>query len=282
MKKSFKQFIKLTNFEFERIFKFLAALIGLTFASNIIGSIYLSSRFMNQFNEFAKQGAATTEQATQQFGHFSFFNLVNSFWINGPIAIGISALLFYAFFTWYREWSGKNTFIYRLLILPVNRMNIFFSKLSTIFIAIFSLLASQMVSLAISYPIVSLIVDSDLLEKTSLMESISQYLTFHYLFPINPWLFLAINGIGLTFLIVLFTLILMERSYGIKGMILGVLYGFLSIVFLLSPFYLPDLLNNYYILYGSETMFLSILSFSLLGVISLFISRHLINKKITV
>lgn len=282
MKEKIKEFIKLTNFEFERMSKFLFGLIGFTLVTNLIAYFLVPLLYMRRVNEYISTNSATISEAKEMFAPFSFFSMTNSFWIMGPILAGITALLFYSVFTWYREWFGKNTFAYRLLILPISRMTIFFSKLVNIFIAIFALIASQMLSFAMGYPIVNMLIDKAFLSDMSLIESFRMNLSFHYLFPFHPKMFLMIIGVGLVFLISLFTFILFERSYGIKGIILGILYGVLSSLVIALPIFIPNLLKNYYILYGSESTFLLVFSFTLVAISSLFISRYLLNKKITV
>ena len=95
-------------------------------------------------------------------------------------------------------------------------------------------------------------------------------------------MFLAINGIGLVLLILLFTFILMERSFGLKGIILGIFYTALSLLVILFPLFIPEILQNYYILYQSETAILEVIVFTLVGMVSLATSRYLIKNKITV
>lgn len=282
MKKSIDNTLKLTNFELQRMSKFLFGLIGITLVSNLIGYFYVPIRFMSRINKFIAENAASIDEALDRFGTFSFFDMTNTLWLVAPIALGVSGMLFYSVFTWYRDWFGKNTFAYRLLMLPIERMTIFFSKLISIFIGIFALLSTQMVSLAIGYPIVSMIIDSDFFHNLSLMESVHMNLTFHYLFPINTPMFLAVNGIGLVLLLVLFTIILMERSFGIKGIIMGVFYGGLALALVIFPFFISNLLKNYYILYNSETVLIEVFMFIVIGLISIFTSRYLINTKITV
>ena len=46
----------------------------------------------------------------------------------GPIALCVAVLIIYVFFIWYRDWFGKNTFIYRLLMLPTASIQYLFSK----------------------------------------------------------------------------------------------------------------------------------------------------------
>lgn len=282
MKKSLHTLLKLTNFEMERLSKFLFTLMGLTLLLNLVGYIYTPMQHMGKINEYITQNSATTQQALDAFGRFSFYDVTQTLWIVGPIAIGVSGLLLYSIFIWYREWFGKNTFAYRLLMLPVSRMTLYFSKLITVFIGIFTLIATQMISLFIGYPIVSAIIESAYAAEIGLMESLRMNFLFIYLFPLEPGYFLVINGIGMILLLVLFTVILMERSFAFKGILLGIGYAVCSLAIVLFPLSLPDLLKNNYILYDSELMIIEIVLITIVGAVSLLLSRHLINKKITV
>ncbi|SFC50494.1 hypothetical protein SAMN04488102_10886 [Alkalibacterium subtropicum] len=282
MKNSLHTLLKLTNFELERLSKFLFTLMGLTLLINLAGYIYTPTQYMGRINEYLTQNSATADEAVKAFGHFSFYTVTNTLWIGGPIALGISGLLFYSVFIWYREWFGKNTFAYRLLMLPVSRMTLYFSKFIVIFIGIFSLIATQMVSLFIGYPIVSAIIESPYFRELSLIESIQMNPLFLFFFPLDFGYFVIVNGVGFVVLLVLFTVILMERSFGVKGIVLGIVYSLIALAAVLLPLFLPDLLNNRYLLYGSELMIIETILLTTVGVLSLFMSRHLINKKITV
>jgi len=282
MKKSLHTLLKLTNFEMERLSKFLFTLMGLTLLFNLVGYIYTPMQHMGKINEYITQNSATTQQALDAFGRFSFYDVTQTLWIAGPIAIGVSGLLLYSIFIWYREWFGKNTFAYRLLMLPVSRMTLYFSKLITVFIGIFTLIATQMLSLFIGHPIVSAIIESAYFNDIGLIASIQMNPLFLYLFPLDFSYFLMVNGVGIVVLLVLFTVILMERSYSFKGIAMGILYGIAALSLVLFPLFLPNLLNNQYILYDSELMIIIILLTIIVGVLSIFTSRHLINKKITV
>ena len=211
MKKSLSPLLKLTNFELSRLSKFLFTLMGLTVLANLVGYIYIPMKFMDKINKFTIESSATTEEVLNSLGTLSFYDVTMSLWIVAPIAIGVSGLLFYSIFIWYREWFGKNTFAYRLLMLPVSRMTLFFSKFIVIFIGIFTLISTQIVSLFIGYPIVSAIVDSTYFSSLGLIESMYMHPLFLILFPLEPNYFLILI-VGATVLLVMFTLILMEQE----------------------------------------------------------------------
>ncbi|MDN6194015.1 MAG: hypothetical protein L0I88_03135 [Alkalibacterium sp.] len=281
MKKSLSPLLKLTNFELSRLSKFLFTLMGLTVLANLVGYIYIPMKFMDKINKFTIESSATTEEVLNSLGTLSFYDVTMSLWIVAPIAIGVSGLLFYSVFIWYREWFGKNTFAYRLLMLPVSRMTLFFSKFIVIFIGIFTLISTQIVSLFIGYPIVSAIVDSTYFSSLGLIESMYMHPLFLILFPLEPNYFLILI-VGATVLLVMFTLILMERSFASKGILFGIGYAMVALAIVLFPLFLSDIFNNNYLIYGSELVIIEVVLMIIVSISSLFTSRYLINNKITV
>ncbi|GAA0371656.1 hypothetical protein GCM10008932_23700 [Alkalibacterium iburiense] len=282
MNKSLKSFVHLTSFELNRLFKFLLTLIGVTVISNLVGFILLPMQYTNRINQFVVQENSSTQQALEQFDYFSFDRVTHSFWVIGPVALGIIAFLFYSFFIWYREWFGKNTFAYRLLMLPISRIHIYFSKLLIIFVGIFSLVSIQLISLYIGYQIGQAIVPTEFLQATTFIQMLYSQVTFHYVLPIESGMFFYAIGIGVVFLLVLFTMILMERSFSIKGVVMGMAYGLIALIITLAPFALGNILNNRYILYDSELAILVSILLLMIGVVSIVVSRYLLNHKVTI
>lgn len=282
MKKSLKSLLNLTAFELDRLSKFLYVLVGLTLIGNLISYIVTPMRYISQMNEYMSTQSATSQQALEYYNRFSFHDAIDTAWIGVPIALGLSGFLFYAVFIWYREWMGKNTFVYRLLMLPVPRMHLYFSKLIVIYLGIFSLITTQIISLFIGFQIVSAMVPSEWFANISLLQTIQANMVFIYILPVEPLYFLMINGIGLVFILVLFTLILLERSYAVKGIIIGIIYAATALGVSLFPMLLTDIFQNQYILYGSEILLIIIGILVLVSITSILISRHLLNKKITI
>ena len=91
---------------------------------------------------------------------------MNSGWFGIPIIFCIAMLMIYVFFIWYRDWFGKNTFIYRLLMLPTERITIYFSKLTAILFFVLGLVALQIVLMLIEIQIINSIVSADFLTYT--------------------------------------------------------------------------------------------------------------------
>lgn len=282
MKKHLNSLLNLTAFEFDRISKFLYALIGITLVSNFIGYISAPSIYVSRVNEFMQNEAATSQQALEMFGRFSFYDTLTTVWLIAPVALGISGLLIYSMFIWYREWLGKNTFAYRLLMLPIPRMHIFYSKLIIIFLSIFSLIAVQTISLFIGFQIVSAVVPGEWIGNITFMHSLEAHPYFSFILPVSLTNFISILGSGFVFILVLFTVILMEKSFSIKGIAGGVAYAIFCLITVIFPMILSDVVQNNYLFYDSELIGMIITLMILISVLSLFISRYLLNKKITI
>lgn len=282
MKKHLKHFIRLVNFEFERMHKFLLGIMIILVLSNLAGYIVGPLNYVNKANETMKLESLNTEQYIEAYGSFSLENLTKSLWILGPIALGIIGFLFYAIFIWYREWLGKNTFIYRLLMLPVPRMHIYFSKLLMIFLGIFSLLSLQILSLWVGSFIVSSLTPAEFLDVLTVSEVIAFSYVFQLILPSVFEVLLGVYAIGFIAILVLFTIVLLERSYHVKGIILGILYAIVSLGLIISPNLIPLIAKNNYILFNSEILMLIGLFSFIVGLVSILISRYLLKNKITV
>ena len=122
------RFLKLVHFELNRFFKIYLVLIGMTILFQIIAVITESKTYLNRANDLIYKELMPKAQFIEQYGTFSFFEVTNSTWFLGPIALCIAALIIYVFFIWYRDWLGKNTFTYRLLMLPTDSNEYLFSK----------------------------------------------------------------------------------------------------------------------------------------------------------
>ena len=282
MNKSLKSFVHLTSFEVNRLFKFLVSIMSLTVLANLIGFTLVPWQYTSDINQYMVQENATATQALDIFSPFTLSRVTHSFWVMGPVALGVIAFLFYSFFIWYREWFGRNTFAYRLLMLPVSRMQLFFSKLLTIFIGIFSLVSIKLISLYIGHHIALAIVPEEFTTNLSFLHMLSEQFTFYYVLPIESSFFFPSIGLGLVFLIVLFTIILMERSFAIKGIVMGAAYGTGALLLVVFPFFLGDLFSNYYLLYDSELLLIEVTILLIISIVSIGISRHLLKHKITI
>lgn len=274
-----KNYLKLVHFEINRFFKLYVILMGVTILFQLIGAVVVAKGYMNSANKIMYENQLTVGQYLEQYGMFSFGNFLNSGWFVFPIMFCIAMLMIYVFFIWYRDWFGKNTFIYRLLMLPTERISIYFAKLTAIMLFVLGLIALQITLVSMEMWIFNSIVPDNFRESFSFYGNY-YFEIWHLLYP-NTFIQFIINyGVGLIFVAVVFTAILFERSYRLKGIFFAMMYGLLSFGVFIAPFLLDGFGINYF--YPIE-IFLMGLGTSLVVLGSaIWIANYLLKHKIRV
>lgn len=280
------RYIKLINFEINRFSKLYIGLLILTAVCQITSIFLVKSRYM----QYAKNANYTSSiKAKEAFiasnGLLSFHQVLNHILFVAPIAICIALLLLYIFIIWYRDYFGKNTFIYRLFMIPTSRMTIYFAKASTILIMVLSLLAYQLILLPIEISIFNNIVPTDLLSKTTTIDLILNNQLFFVILPGSFAQFLLSYGIGIAGVFVVFTAILLERSYRWKGIVFGILYCLCIVALLISPLIMNDYLENNgngFSFYSYELFMIELAFIVLITVGTIYFSQYLLKKKVSV
>ena len=243
-----KSYVKLVNFEINRFIKIYVSLLIITLLSQLIGVIVTSRGLMKRAHEVMFEQNLSENAYLHKFGGFDFTHISSTLWFIGPIALCIVALIFYNFMIWYRDWFGKNTFAYRLLMLPTARISLYFSKATAILALIFGLLAFQMILLPLENVLFETFIPENFLKTSMDVSSILQSnFVLGIIFPPYFSDFLISYGIGMMFVFVLFTSILFERSFRLKGIVFGILYFIAAVLLFLSPLFamanetVPDL-----------------------------------------
>jgi hypothetical protein len=276
-----RNYLKLVNFEFNRIAKIFAVLLGITFVTQIVGVIVQSRDYLNMANEKIYEEMIPKAQFLESFGQMSFLQIVRSIWFVGPIALCIAGVGFYIFLIWYRDWVGKNTFIYRLLMLPTTRLNIFFAKITNILIMIFGLVAFQIIYLPIEMLVMKGMVPNEFRRDMTMKEIVTSMPELTIIMPSSAAELLLYYGAGLLAVSILFTAILMERSFKWKGIFAGLIYSAIAVVVLILPLLLQEfVLNGFF--YPIELFALEIVMGLIVLVASIWMSGFLLKKKITV
>ena len=276
-----KNYVKLVNFEFNRVAKLFAVLLGITFVMQMIGVIIVSRKYLNMANERMYEQMMTKVQFLESFGQMSFLQVVRSVWFLGPIAICVAGVGFYIFLIWYRDWFGKNTFIYRLLMLPTTRLNIFYAKITTILILTVGLVAIQLILLPIEMWVMKAMVSDEFRSDMGVHQVLITMPELSIIIPSSFVELILFYGAGLMVVSVLFTAILFERSFKWKGIVAGVLYSGAAIVVLILPILLHELVLNGFF-YPIELFLLVILMGVIVFGASIWMSGFLLTKKITV
>lgn len=276
-----KNYLNLVHFELNRFITFYVVLIGITIVSQLAGVFLEARSYITLVNQTLLEESLSVKQYFISYSPITMIDVVTSGWFVLPIIFSIATLIIYSFLIWYRDWFGKNSFIYRLLMLPTNRINLLFSKLTTIFLMVLGLVATQLILLPLESALFHYLLPDNLRFNLSIQTIISssEYLVF--LIPESFLQFLIHYGLGLLILIVLFTSILFERSFHFKGILFGILFSIGMLILLISPILIQAKLDYYY-LYPIENLAIVLFIGIAIAIFSIWISHYLLNKKITV
>ncbi|MEK5444793.1 hypothetical protein [Fredinandcohnia sp. FSL W7-1320] len=274
------RFLKLVNFEFSRFFKLYLVLVGITVLCQMVGVIFEARRYVGRANKAIYEDLLSKSDFISQYGTMSFFRFSETLWFLGPIMLAGVTLLIYVFFIWYRDWFGKNTFSYRLLVLPTARLNIYLAKATTVLLFVLGLIALQLILVPAEMQIIKWLVPDELRTDFSIA-TISNHYYLGVLFPMTIADFILIYGVGIVAVCVVFTGILFERSYRLKGIFLGILYAAVSILVFFAPILVNELiLRNYF--YANELFYMELGTCLLTLAGAIWIGNYLMNKKIRV
>lgn len=251
-----KRYLKLVNFEFNRFLKLYLVLIGITILVQMIGVIFESRKYLSRANELIYEELMPKSDFIEQYGTMSFFNISQTAWFMGPIVLCGVILMIYVFFIWYRDWLGKNTFSYRLLVLPTARINVYLAKATTILLFILGFIALQLILMPVESQVLQWMVPNEFRTDLSVTEITSiYYLTI--LFPKTFIEFILYYGGGMAAVFIVFTAILFERSLRLKGVFYGILYIAVSLLIFLAPILINAfILKNYF--YPIELFFMEL------------------------
>jgi hypothetical protein len=277
-----KRYAKLVHYELHRFRKIYAALLLVTVLSQFAGLFIYTHGYLSRMRDEIATGGISEAQYGVKFVLARFDQWCNgSLWFNGPIALCAAALLLYVFLNWYRDWLGKNMFIYRLLMLPAPRAALYMAKLTVILLAVLGLVAFQLLLLPLQNAMFNAIIPSDLRITATAFDIVANQPLLRILIPQTFAEFVLYYVGGTAGVVVVFTAILLERSYRAKGAIGGILMCVAAVVvFLLPMLLLESRLPN--VLYPSELFAIELVVGILIAGASLWLGLILLNKKVSV
>lgn len=275
------RYLKLVNFEINRFLKMYFVLIGMTLVLQFAGVVVKSLSYVHAANSAVYEQGVSKAQFIAQNSAMKFLDITTSLWFLAPIAISATVILGYIFLIWYRDWFAKNTFIYRLLMLPTSRISIYFSKATAILLMVLGLIALEMIILPFQLSLFQLLVPQDLRQDTPLTMIVSGFFVLSTIIPGTFIQFLLYYTAGLMVVFILFTAILFERCFRWKGVFIAVLYCAASVAVFLSPviYMITKKANT---LYPEELLSLEIALGLLVMGAAVGVSGFLLKKKITV
>lgn len=273
-----KNYMNLLQFEVGRFWKLYIFLVSFTVVSQIIGVILMSRQQLQQAQKNMMLSQLSVTQYMEQYGAISFTQLLYSPWFQLPVGLCVGVLMIYVFFIWYRDWFAKGSFIYRLLMLPTARLTIYFAKLTTIMLFVLGLVAMQSVFIQLELKIFEAMIPLEL-RGTIPLPVIFSYDFLDLLYPQTLMDFVLLYSVGLLFVAIIFTSILLERSYGLKGIVLAVVYTILSYVFFCLPLIVNSFINYFY---PSEQLVLMLITGVVVLGAAIWLAGRLLTYKIKV
>ncbi|WP_057914207.1 hypothetical protein [Peribacillus muralis] len=275
------RYLKLVNFEINRFSKIYLTLLLITLLSQFAGVLIVTKSLLNDAKEIMLEEKLSEVAYLSEYGGIDFTHIANTLWFLGPIALSAVALIFYIFLIWYRDWFGKNTFIYRLLMLPTSRLSIYLSKATAIFLMVLGLIAWQMILL----PLENALFHSSVPEAFLNMEMSTSSIAaangiLMLIIPSTFTQFLLSYGIGLMVMSILFTAIMFERSFRMKGILLGLLYGGVAAALFLTPVFI--MASEIFHFYSNELFGLLLTLGIIVTGLSIWLGSWLLKNRVTV
>ncbi|HIW33906.1 MAG TPA: hypothetical protein IAA29_14080 [Candidatus Paenibacillus intestinavium] len=273
-----KHYLKLVHFEIIRFRYILLALMALTAVLEIGSVIYYT-------NDALTIRAVDTSYIRNDYELISFsFILANGqFWFKLSMLISIIIIGVYIFVIWYRDWFGRSTFIYRLLMLPTARFHIYLAKATAILTFIFSLLSFQIILFWIQKLIFNSIVPSHIIKPSYFSEHFMTIRFFLTILPHQFEQFIISYGLGTIIMLTIFTAILLERSFRKIGLLYAASYIAICSVIILLPHVIAAFDDEIISLfYPNELFVIQLFCCVIVLLANVSIGHYLINRKITV
>nr|WP_317332189.1 hypothetical protein [uncultured Romboutsia sp.] len=269
--------LTLYDMEFKRIYKIYFALIGILFASNI-GATLFSIYNMSSGRYYVEGEPINIQVLKSEEGiKYIYEYLIGDLTSTTKMVMAFSVLLclLYSLFIWYRDYFSKSKTIATLLMLPQKRFNIYIAKFITVTSMIFGVISVQFLFWFIDLVVIKSILNVNVEGFTNVFETIlvaqNRFSNLIFSQPID-FLMIDVLGVALA-VIVMFTGVIIERSYNKIGVILGVGYIFVSIM-------LYVFLTAQYEQYVDILLKVQIAYYIVTFVISILVSRTLLNKRI--
>ena len=269
---------KLLQFEFNRLWKVLIGLILFNMVVQPLGVIWSTYRYFNR-----DVSAGTTLEMPGTVARALAFNEVTqSGIVTLAILFTVFALIFYTFYTWYREWYGKSRFSYRLMMIPGNRMQVYFAKLLALYIGVLLLVALQIVLLAVGNWVFEWVLSEDLVRPIHIFELYYWNAFGNEIFL--PVLQIMINRyvMGFMTLNIVFVGILLERSFGLAGFISGLAFYLISLIGSVAVISVIGGQAYKWYLFYDESLYMMYGIMVLYTLICIGISHYLINHRLRV
>ena len=271
--------LTLYDIEFKRIKKIYFSTLGLLILGNIVLFIfYLNLITKETENILNIKGGLKLLKSNEAYrivesGEiiYSLYKLSSFFMI-----LGIIWCLYYSLMIWYKDFFSKTKVAYTLFTLPLNKFNIFLSKLIIVVSFIYGVVITQHIIWIFQSLIIDAIVGMNITEIIDII-NYNNYINIIWmgglLYPIEISMYYLIAPIELV--TVMFTGVMIHKSFDKIGVFLAILY-----IILTGFFYI--FISRNCISYTDELLKGHIFYYITVETLSLIMSYKLLNKRIQV
>ena len=271
--------LTLYDIEFKRIKKIYFSTLGLLILGNIALFIfYLNLITKETENILNIKGGLKLLKSNEAYrivesGEiiYSLYKLSSFFMI-----LGIIWCLYYSLMIWYKDFFSKTKVAYTLFTLPLNKFNIFLSKLIIVVSFIYGVVITQHIIWIFQSLIIDAIVGMNITEIIDII-NYNNYINIIWmgglLYPIEISMYYLIAPIELV--TVMFTGVMIHKSFDKIGVFLAILY-----IILTGFFYI--FISRNCISYTDELLKGHIFYYITVETLSLIMSYKLLNKRIQV
>lgn len=270
--------LTLYDMEFKRIYKIYFTLIGILLASNIGATLFSIYSVPSRTSDIEGNPITVNVLKSEEGIRYIYEYLIGDLTSITKMAVAFSVLLclLYSLVIWYRDYFSKSKTIATLLMLPQKRFNIYISKFLTVIMMIFGIIASQFLFWFIDLVIIKIILNVNTegflnVFKTMLVQqNMISNLVFNQ--PID---FMMVDILGVILAVtVLFTGVIIERSFRKVGAVLGAIYVVASIVLYIY-------VTTSYGIYSDILLKVHLLYYLVMFIVSTLISINLLNKRVS-
>ncbi|WP_248926659.1 hypothetical protein [Paenibacillus hamazuiensis] len=276
------RYFKLLHYELFRVRKIYLALFAVILILQLAGMYLYAHSYLSMAGETMRAESLSAAQYIAKYRPTSFYSYtVNSALFSGAIALAASVLLIYVFLIWYRDWLGKNMFIYRLLMIPASRMSVYLAKLSAILLMVLGLVAFELLVVPVQNAAFNALVPSELRYSNTVADIVASHTYLQIVMPVRFVDFIVYYAAGAAGVVIIFTAILIERCFRIKGAVGAIAYGAIAVVVFILPVFMAEELFPAHF-YPQEIVWMEAALGTLIACGSLALSAYLLKNKVTV
>lgn len=267
------KFLTLLENEFYRNFKNMIGIIFGFFVGHLVTAWVGITSIENEIDDALRNNPI--EKALEIKRNSGFYDLYDHKGLEFIMLLAILIVVLYTLYIWNREWMGSSKSIYTLLALPIKKNYIILSKLFTMVVYTAFALLVQILTLFLDKKIMSWRIDKRFYIDESVLGVFStDYFRTEYLNLISRDIFVSIATV-LALILLLGLIILLFRSFKIKGLILGVILLAVYVgVFIGVPVYFN--------LYLEEAFVVRLILSIITSIIAFIFSKFLLENKVGV